>query len=144
MQVSNVAERSATGGRTHYLLLIIYKMKEEQGLRVKGMQYVQVDIGLLREVSMLGVPSCVIAYLLYCHLNSNQKPWFSAEPNSRECFGVASRTLYRWLNHMKVGGVIDLGERKKGTWPRLRFLKSAWGVPCGQRIGPNGIIEIPI
>jgi len=62
--VSNVAERSATGGRTHYLLLIIYKMKEEQGLRVKGMQYVQVDIGLLREVSMLEVPSCVIVYLL--------------------------------------------------------------------------------
>ena len=108
------------------------------------MQYVQVDIGLLHEVSMLGVPSRVIFYLLYCHLNSNQKPWFSAEPNSRECFGVASRTLYRWLARMKVGEVIDLNEGKKGTWPRLRFLKSARGVPCGQRIGPNGIIEIPI
>jgi hypothetical protein len=119
-------------------------MKEEQGLRVKGMQYVQVDIGLLREVGMLGVPTGVITYLLYCHLNSNQKPWFSAEPNSRDCFGVASRTLFRWLERMKAGGVIDLTERKKGTWPRLRFLKSAWGVPCGQRVGPNGIIEIPI
>jgi len=119
-------------------------MEEEQGLRVKEMQYVQVDIGLLHEVGMLGVPSRVIFYLLYCHLNSNQKPWFSAEPNSRECFGVASRTLYRWLARMKVGEVIDLNEGKKGTWPRLRFLKSAWGVPCGHRIGPNGIIEIPI
>ena len=116
-------------------------MPHTKQLTFPGRLYAQIDMGLLRDMGALRVPTNITAYLLYCHLNSSRKPWFFAESVSRPAFKVADRTLRTWLDRMAVAGVIELDSKKTGRWPYLKFNLSDSGIPVGHRFGPRGVIE---
>ena len=96
-------------------------MPHTKQLTFPGRLYAQIDMGLLRDMGALRVPTNITAYLLYCHLNSSRKPWFFAESVSRPAFKVADRTLRTCLERMAAAGVIELDSKKTGRWPYLKF-----------------------